>query len=133
MPFCPNCRCEYRSGFIQCSDCHIELVESLSKSLSESQSKVNYRQPDRSYLELVELASFPDPTQAQMIQELLKTNGIESVFQSDFNAGAGSFTASPNALLVRKVDFLKGREIFEQYFEGDQPEQAADDPDEVIP
>jgi len=61
--------------------------------------------------------------QPQMIQELLEANGIESMLQSDFNAGAGAFTASPNALLVRKVDFTKGRELYEQYFEGDQPEQ----------
>lgn len=123
MPFCPSCHCEYRSGFTRCSDCDIELVESLSEE--------NCREPDRSELELVELASFPDPMQAQMIQELLEANGIESMFQSDFNAGAGAFTASPNALMVRKVDFPKGRELYEQYFEGDQPEQEIDDKDEV--
>ena len=25
--FCPNCRAEYRPGFIRCSDCGVELVE----------------------------------------------------------------------------------------------------------
>jgi hypothetical protein len=30
MPFCPSCHREYRSGFARCSDCDIELVESLS-------------------------------------------------------------------------------------------------------
>ena len=115
MPFCPSCHCEYRPGFTRCNDCDIELVDSLSEE--------NYEEPDRSELELVELASFPDPMEAEMIQELLEANGIESILQSDFRAGTGTFTASPNALLVRKVDFPKGRELYEQYFEGDQPEQ----------
>jgi hypothetical protein len=116
MPFCPSCHCEYRLGFTRCSDCDIELVESLSEE--------KYEKPERDELELVELvASFPDPMEAQMIQELLEANGIVSILKSDFRAGAGTFTASPNALLVRKVDFRKGRELYERYFEGDQPEQ----------
>lgn len=121
MPFCPSCHCEYKSGFTRCRDCDIELVDSPSEEDSV--------EPDRGELELVELASFPDPIQAQMIQELLEANGIESMFQSDFNAGAGAFTASPNALLVRKADFLQGREIYEQYFEGDPSEQELADED----
>ena len=123
MSFCPSCKCEYRPGFTRCSDCDIELVESLTEE--------NSGEPDRGELDLVELASFPDPVQAQMIQELLEANGIVSIFQSDFNAGAGAFTASPNALLVRKTDFPKGRELYEQYFESDQYEQEIDDQDEV--
>jgi hypothetical protein len=66
------------------------------------------------------LASFPDPMQAQMFQELLESNGIDSILQSDFNAGAGRFTASPNAVLVQEVNFLRGRELYEQYVGGDQ-------------
>ena len=27
--FCPNCKLEYRRGFTRCSDCHVDLVESL--------------------------------------------------------------------------------------------------------
>jgi hypothetical protein len=125
MPFCPNCHCEYRLEFTRCSDCDIELVESLSEE--------NYVERDRGELELVQLASFPNLMEAQMIQELLEANGIESMLQSDFNAGAGSFTASPNAVLVRKIDYPKGYELYEQYFEGDQPEQDIDDQDEVDP
>jgi hypothetical protein len=103
--------------------------------LVESLSEENCEEPDHGELELVELASFPDPMEAQMIQELLEDNGIVSMLQSDFNAGAGTFTASPNALLVRKADFPKARELYEQYFEGDRPEQDLehdiDDQDEV--
>jgi hypothetical protein len=27
--FCPQCRVEYREGFVECADCHVPLVERL--------------------------------------------------------------------------------------------------------
>ena len=124
MPFCPSCRCEYRMGFTRCKDCSVELVDSLPEEARESPD--TRESPDIGELELVELSSFPDPMEAQMIQELLENNGIESILQSDFNAGAGPYTASPNALRVRKTDFLRAREIYEEYFEGDRAELSPD-------
>ncbi len=121
MPFCPNCKCEYRPGFAKCSDCETELVESLSEEDDE--------QTNRGKLNLVMLASFPDPMQAQMFQELLKSNGIESIMQSDFNAGAGRFTASPNAVLVQEVDLPQGRELYEEYVGGDESANQELSPD----
>ncbi len=127
MPFCPSCHCQYREGFTRCTDCNVDLVDSLPEETREI--------PDPTELELVELSSFPNPMEAQMIQELLEYSGIESILQSDFNAGAGPYTASPNALLVRKADFLRAREIYEEYFEGDradsQPNQYSDGTDET--
>ncbi len=29
MPWCPNCKAEYQTGFTECSDCKVELVEDL--------------------------------------------------------------------------------------------------------
>ena len=113
MPFCPNCNCEYRPGFTRCSRCDVELVETVP----EENDHLN-----RGELDLVTLASFPDPMEAQMFQELLESNGIDSMLQSDFNAGAGPFTASPNAVLIQEIDFAKGLELYEQYFGGDRPE-----------
>ena len=82
MPFCPACHCEYRTGFTRCTDCDIELVDSLSED--------NPVEPELGELELAGLGTFPDPMEAQMIQELLEKNGIISILQSDFNAGAGT-------------------------------------------
>ena len=125
MPFCPGCKCEYRPEYARCNDCELELVEFLPEEDGEK--------PNRGNLELVPLASFPDPMEAQMFQELLESNGIVSMLQSDFSAGAGPFTASPNAILVQETDFPKGRELFEQYFEGvplENGEQSSEDRDE---
>ncbi|HEU4753511.1 MAG TPA: hypothetical protein VFU47_10430, partial [Armatimonadota bacterium] len=32
MPFCPECRSEYREGFTRCADCDVELVPALPGS-----------------------------------------------------------------------------------------------------
>lgn len=32
MPFCPICKAEYCHGFYRCSDCDVELVESLDET-----------------------------------------------------------------------------------------------------
>lgn len=29
MPWCPQCKSEYREGFTVCADCHVELVDEL--------------------------------------------------------------------------------------------------------
>jgi hypothetical protein len=126
MPFCPSCRCEYRIGFARCSDCDMELVESLCE---ENGEKFN-----RGKLKLVSLGSFLVPMEARMFQELLESNGIVSIPQSDGNAGdCTSFIASPNAILVQEVDFPKEREHYEQYFDGNpfkNKELGMDDQDE---
>lgn len=35
MPFCPNCRAEYREGFTACKDCHVPLVDTLPEVAPE--------------------------------------------------------------------------------------------------
>lgn len=49
--FCPKCKVEYREGFLQCSDCHIDLVNTLptvSEPLNWLCPKCNTRYPDGS-------------------------------------------------------------------------------------
>lgn len=124
MPFCPSCKCEYRPGFARCSDCDMELVESLSE---ENGQKFN-----RGKLELVSLGSFSVPEEARMFQEFLESNGIVSILQGDISAGAW-ILPPPMAILVQEVDFPKGRELYEQYFGGDRSENrelSAEDRDE---
>ena len=57
-----------------------------------------------------------------MRQELLESNGIDSMLQSDFSAGAGAFHVQSNAVLIQEIDFAKGFELYEQYFGGNQRE-----------
>lgn len=45
MPFCPECRMEYRDGFTRCADCDRDLVESLPEL-----PQINSRDNDDSFI-----------------------------------------------------------------------------------
>lgn len=40
MPWCPNCKYEYKNGILKCADCGAELVESLEDNLDSSEYEV---------------------------------------------------------------------------------------------
>ena len=40
--FCPQCKAEYRSGFRQCSDCYVDLVEELPEKQSSSEEASSF-------------------------------------------------------------------------------------------
>jgi hypothetical protein len=46
--FCPECQAEYRSGFKTCSDCHVDLVETLPEGPRNSKETIL----DASYQEI---------------------------------------------------------------------------------
>ncbi len=60
MPWCPNCRVEYREGYKTCSDCNIELVTE-SEPIVENSGLVSYPiRGGRSMNALFGLAAMPD-------------------------------------------------------------------------
>ena len=38
--YCPQCRVEYRDGFTECSDCHVDLVPAVVLEAADSQLEV---------------------------------------------------------------------------------------------
>ncbi len=42
MPWCPNCKTEYRDGFFKCSDCGAELVDELPQEPQKQDENFNY-------------------------------------------------------------------------------------------
>ncbi len=70
MPFCPICHYEYRQGFTRCTDCDVELVETLFTETGP--------EPEKAALELVELGSFPDPMIAEMIRYRLRNRALHA-------------------------------------------------------
>jgi hypothetical protein len=113
MPFCPNCRTEYRPGFTTCADCQVNLVELLPSATPEEIEKANlYRLDD-----LAILADFDNLSEAKMFQELLAGNQIESTLWGQEDRYAlGSI--QPVSLLVEKHNLNPAREIYEAYFAG---------------
>src|SRR6266436_2646112 len=49
--FCPQCKAEYRSGFRQCSDCYVDLVEELPKKQASSQEEQSFSEGEQSSFE----------------------------------------------------------------------------------
>ncbi len=118
MPFCPECRTEYRSGVERCSDCSAELVASLLPEETHPGAP------------LVVLATFPNAAEARLVLELLEQNGIECVLRGDVDPIGNVVTAAAPALLVEKTDLAAAREIYEAFFAGEGSEsELADEGD----
>ncbi|MCM1567170.1 MAG: DUF2007 domain-containing protein [Dehalobacter sp.] len=66
MPWCPNCRYEYRDGFDTCIECDSKLVETL-----EPIKKEEIEHDKESYL-----MSVTDGVEAGFIEAILNTNNI---------------------------------------------------------
>ena len=116
MPFCPQCGVEYREGFTRCADCKVYLVAYLP----EEELTPGYDGP----VDLVKMATFATPFEAEMIRELLENNGITAVLRGDMGAGI-PMAGSPTVLLVSEADLQRARQLHEEYFAG---EDVAEEP-----
>ena len=111
--FCPVCESEYRSGITHCPDDGAELVERLSPEMGAS---------DDSEARFVTLHTLSSPAEAEMVNDILRQNGVRSVVQAGANdAFAPVFSAvSPGvAVLVDERDLDRARELYASFFGDD--------------
>ena len=66
--FCPKCKSEYRSGFVHCQDCDVDLVEQLPQSPHLDEGVP----PSVVFITA-------DAIEANLIQSLLEGSGIEAM------------------------------------------------------
>lgn len=111
--FCPVCESEYQPGVTRCPDDKAELVQRLDSSNTLH---------DHSEARLVALHRMGSPVEAEMVNDILKQNGIRSAVQS---GGADAFSAllsttSPGAVvLVDERDLDRARELYTAFFGSD--------------
>jgi hypothetical protein len=117
MLSCPNCRTQYSDETSRCELCNIPLVAS-SPQIPDLE--------DNAGLDSVELASFPTVSEAEMIQELLETNGIRTVVQGEVDPIGIASRAESTKLLVEKKDLAQALELYRAYFAGDAAEGEPD-------
>lgn len=67
MPWCPNCKSEYREGFDKCNDCGEKLVDEIKED-----NEIKERIDDKVAL----LMNVRDHREADIIESLLKEEGI---------------------------------------------------------
>jgi hypothetical protein len=103
--FCPQCKAEYRAGFIKCSDCGVELVEQLPVEFEPI--------PEADHPELVVVRTYPSHVDADLARTALEAAGIESMVGSDDQGGQSPGLAFTRgiALLVRSEDLKDAEEI----------------------
>ena len=103
MPFCPSCRKEYGGEHRVCRECGSELVDALEPG----------------GLKLVELATFPNVAEAEMIEELLEQNEIRTVLRGEIDPIGVASRAEQTTLLIEERNLARAQEIYEAFFAGD--------------
>ena len=117
MPFCPNCRYEYREGIWECPDCGARLVDKLPEEApSEDTDKTAAENTN-----FVPLKNLPSRVYAQMLEEALKNEGIPSITKGDeaipFRAATNHIPVSKVTIWVPKQKLEKAREIADWMFD----------------
>jgi len=128
--FCPVCEAEYEAGITRCADDGSELVAQLASDAGAT---------DDSEARFVTLHTLSSPPEAEMVNDILRQNGVRSVIQAGANdAFSPVFSAvSPGvAVLVDERDLDRAKEIYASFFgedtsplTGPASESAEDEPE----
>lgn len=106
MPYCPNCRFEYKEGISECPDCGTPLVDKLPEE----------KPPEGP--SFVSLRNLPSRLYAQMLQEALKNEGIASMIKGDEGIPLRTTTihipVSKITIWVPEKDLERAEEIADQ-------------------
>lgn len=111
--FCPVCESEYEEGIDRCPDDNSDLVPKLTaENTLHDGSEASFRV----------LHSFNAPPEAEMVNDILKQNGVRSVIRSG-GADALSPLLSSGALgaavLVDERDYDRAQELYSAFFGDD--------------
>lgn len=105
--FCPNCKAEYRKGYVKCSECGCELVEKLPEN-TETRMPSPYEHPKL-------LCETADEFEADLIVQKLKCYGIYAFKQFKGTDGYNKILLGRTILGVRifvgETDFDAAKEI----------------------
>ncbi len=110
--FCPVCEAEYEPGITQCPDDNTPLVDRLTPETTG----------DVSEAEFVPLHRLGSPAEAEMVNDILRKNGVRSVVKS---GGADAFspllsaTSEGAVILVDERDADRAMEVYNAFFGSD--------------
>ncbi|PKM90970.1 MAG: hypothetical protein CVU87_00170 [Firmicutes bacterium HGW-Firmicutes-12] len=120
MPWCPNCKTEYREGFDICSDCAVELVDNLN--IEEGQFDIY--EDDKWCL----LLQTQNEREADIVESFIKSSEIPVLRKEK---GAGGYlriymgmNALGSEIYVPESRLVEASEIIN--LKTDEPEQKAE-------
>lgn len=113
MPWCPNCKTEYREGFYKCSDCESDLVDEIDTKIdTEDNVESTFSDIDWEYLDI-----FVDEQEANMIESFLNSDNINTWKKypgfSDISKIVGGMTKLGIAIYVPRERLDDARLIVE--------------------
>lgn len=104
--FCPICEAEYQPGITKCFEDGVDLVATQVNAGDDSEAN------------FVTLHTLSSPVEAEMVNDILRQNGVRSVVQSTNDAFSPVFSAvSPGAaVLVDERDLDRAKELYASFF-----------------
>ena len=108
--FCPVCEAEFQPGITRCPEDGVDLVAKQVNAGDDSEAN------------FVTLHTLSSPVEAEMVNDILRQNGVRSAVQSGANDQFSPvFSAvSPGvAVLVDERDLDRAKELYESFFGGD--------------
>ena len=123
--FCPVCEAEYEPGITQCPDDETALVERLTPENTFH---------DGSEASFVQLHKLGSSAEAEMVNDILRQNGIRSVVQAGMDAFSPLLSATTDgvAILVDERDADRAADIYRAFFGGDTTPLTGGTPDEDL-
>jgi hypothetical protein len=104
--FCPTCRSEYRKGFSECADCHVELIPELAPLPAEPKSS--------DFVEYQELLSTYNLADIAFIESILDSEKIIYFMQNEeFNTL--TFSPQPVRVMVNTDQFDQAKKLLKDF------------------
>ena len=117
MPWCPKCGTEYREGFTECKDCHVALTEEKTAIQAEPETE-----SETTYVGLqkpIAVYTAPTTSEAEMIVEALKRNGIDAMTRKaafeEMRAYTGDSERYGVVVMVDAGETAQARQVIETF------------------
>jgi hypothetical protein len=121
--FCPTCDAEYQPGITRCPDDNTDLVERLDPTTGRDDSEARF----------LPLHNLGSPVEAEMVDDILRQNGIRSLVKSggaDALSPLLSSSSEGSMVFVDERDFDRAQELYSAFFGSDTTPLTGQSPDE---
>lgn len=143
MPWCPNCKTEYREGITHCADCKAELVADLSAVKADSSeatallAKIDGSQPEfaKKLADFLEYSGVPVHVSGPDEDGLIAVSTTPEAYREAKRHFQAFYSVEAKNIMEKEAEnaFLSGEEMPEpELFAGEETEAPAEDTEEPL-